>query len=243
MRCTAVRALLTVIVCVAPCAAAAQSLASDADRRAAFIHYREGQELLASERFDDAVEAFRTAINYEPLLTDAHYGLGHAYMSLRRYTSAIQAFIGFIEAAKSIHNMRERDRAAGDRLIDEELRELRDTLRRRSNEPLKVTQLEYRISEVERSRSSLGKPFEVPATVLLALGSAHFRLDERDAAEEYWTRAVKINRHLGEGWSNLAVIYMMTGRKKDAEAAVKEAEGTGFRVNPRLKDDIRAMEP
>jgi hypothetical protein len=34
---------------------------------------------------------------------------------------------------------------------------------------------------------------------------------------------------------------MMTGRKTEAEAAVKAAEQAGFRVNPGLKNDIRNM--
>jgi Flp pilus assembly protein TadD len=77
--------------------------------------------------------------------------------------------------------------------------------------------------------------------VLLSLGSAHFRNGDRDAAEKYWTDAVKVNSRLGEAWNNLAVIHLGTGNKKAAEEAVRNAERAGFRVNPRLKDDIRAM--
>jgi hypothetical protein len=33
----------------------------------------------------------------------------------------------------------------------------------------------------------------------------------------------------------------MTGRKPDAETAVRAAERAGFRVHPQLKDDIRKM--
>jgi len=221
--------------------AAAQIFASQTDRRTALTHYRSGQELLASERFEAAAAAFRSAIEFEPLLTDAHYGLGQAYMGLERYASAIQAFGHTIEAAKTLHDLRNRDRVAGDRAIDEELRELRDTMRRRKDQPLRVMQLEARISEVERSRSSLGQPFEAPASVLLALGSAHYRHGDAEAAEQHWSSAVRVNSKLGEAWNNLAVIYMTTGRKQDAESAIKSAELAGFRVNPRLKDKIRSM--
>jgi Flp pilus assembly protein TadD len=221
--------------------AAAQFFASDAERRTALTHYRSGQELLASERFADAADAFRKAIASEPLLTDAHYGLGHAYMGLERYVSAIQAFGACIEAAKNLHDLRNRDRVAGDPATDEELPELRDTVRRRKGQPLKVMQLEARISEVERSRSSLGQPFETPATVLLALGSAHYRNGDGDAAEQHWSSAVRVNPTLGEAWNNLAVIYMRTGRKPEAEAAIRSAEDAGVRVNPRLKNDVRSM--
>ena len=239
--CSIVCALIVLTVTFAATPAAAQSFATDADRRSALTYYRSGQELLASEQFEKAAEAFRNAITFEPLLTDAHYGLGHAYMALERYASAIQAFGRCIEAAKTLHDLRNRDRVAADRAIDEELRELKETMRRRKGQPLRVMQLEARITEVERSRSSLGEPFATPASVLLALGSAHYRNGDADAAEQHWSSAVRVNSNLGEAWNNLAVIYMTTGRKQEAEAAVSRAESAGFRVNPRLKAEIRAM--
>jgi tetratricopeptide (TPR) repeat protein len=226
----------------------AQVLASDSDRREAFKHYRAGQELLASEQFEKAAAAFQTAIKHDSLLTDAHYGLGQSYMGLQRYASAIQAFNGCIEAARTLHQLRGKDRVATERAIDEEIRELKDSVRRvasgqvRVGQPqIKVTQLEQRIQELERSRTSLAPNFEVPATVLLSLGSAHFRNGDRDAAEQYWSSAVKVNSRLGEAWNNLAVIHLGAGRKQEAEDAVKNAERAGFRVNPRLKEDIRAL--
>jgi tetratricopeptide (TPR) repeat protein len=229
-------------------AANAQVFASDADRREAFRYYRSGQELLAAEQFEKAADAFQSAIKHDSLLTDAHYGLGQSFMGLQRYASAIQAFNGCIEAARELHQLRQKDRTATERAIDEEIRELKDSVRRvssgqlRVGQPqLKVTQLEQRIQELERSRSSLSPNFEVPATVLLSLGSAHFRNGDRSAAEEYWTNAVKVNTRLGEAWNNLAVIHLGAGRKKEAEDAVKNAERAGFRVNPRLKEDVRSM--
>ena len=228
--------------------AGAQGLASDTDRREAFKHYRVGQELLSAEQYEKAAEAFRTSIKYDPLLTDAHYGLGQSFMGLQRYASAIQAFNGCIDAARRLHDLRQKDRVSTDRVIDEEIRELKDSVRRvasgqvRVGQPqIKQTQLEQRIQELERSRSTLSANFEVPATVLLSLGSAHFRNGDRAAAERHWSDAVQINSKLGEAWNNLAVIHLGAGRKKDAEDAVKNAERAGFRVNPRLRDDIRAM--
>jgi tetratricopeptide (TPR) repeat protein len=226
----------------------AQILASEPDRREAIKHYRSGQDYLSRERWQEAAEAFQEAIRFDRLLTDAHYGLGQAYMGLRRYTSAIQAFERCIEAARDLHMLRERARARIDRAIDDEIRELRDSVRRisaghqRVTQPnIKITQLQQRIDELERSRSSIGGPFEAPATVLLSLGSAHFRNGARAEAEHYWAEAVKVNSRLGEAWNNLAVIYMSSGRKQDAEMAVSNAERAGFRVHPGLKDDIRAM--
>jgi tetratricopeptide (TPR) repeat protein len=230
------------------CSASAQGLASDADRKEAIKHYRAGHEFLSAEQWEKAADAFRLAIKHDPLLTDAHYGLGQSYMGLQRYATAIQAFENCIDAARTFDGLRQKNRAATDRAIDEEIRELRDSVRRvasgqvRVAQPtIKVTQLEQRIDELERSRSSMGTRFEPPATVLLSLGSAHFRNGDRAGAETNWTEAVQVNGKLGEAWNNLAVIYLGSGRKQDAENAVKNAERSGFRVNPRLKDDIKAM--
>jgi tetratricopeptide (TPR) repeat protein len=226
-------AVFLCFLAIASTSASAQVLASDADRREAFSHYRSGQEFLSAEQFEKAAEAFHTAIKYDRLLTDAHYGLGHAYMGLQR-----------------LYYLRQRDRVNMDRRIDEEIRELRDSVRRvgsghiRVAQPqIKVTQLEQRIQELERSRSSLSPNFEPPATVLLSLGSAHFRNGNRQAAEQHWSEAVKVNSNLGEAWNNLAVIHLGAGRKQEAQDAIRNAERAGFRVNPRLKDDIRAMKP
>lgn len=225
-----------------------QVLASDEDRREALTHYRAGQELLMAEQWEKAAREFQRAIDYDRLFTDAHYGLGQAYMGLERYASAILAFEGCIDAARSLYDLSHRNRVLTDRAIDDEIRELKDSVRRiasrqtRVAQPdLKQTQLQHRIAELERSRSSLGPVFVPPATVLLSLGSAHFRNGDRDAAERFWYEAVTINRELGAAWNNLAVIYLGSGRKKEAEDAVRSAERAGFQVHPQLKADIRAM--
>jgi tetratricopeptide (TPR) repeat protein len=243
-----IRAIVAITLCFAPSLVCAQGLASDSDRREAFKYYRAGQELLSAEQFEKAAAAFRSSIKHDPLFTDAHYGLGQAFMGLQRYASAIQAFEGCVEAARRVHDLRHKDRVTTDRAIEDEIRELKDSIRRvasgqvRVGQPqIKQTQLEQRIQELERTRSTLTPNFEVPATVSLSLGSAHFRNGDRIRAEEHWTAAVKANSKLGEAWNNLAVIHLGAGRKQDAEDAVKSAERAGFRVNPRLKDDIRAL--
>jgi len=247
-RITSAFVALLLFLLLSASAVGAQVLASDADRREALTNYRQGQEFLSAEQWEKAVASFQLSIKYDPLLTDAHYGLGQAHMGLQRYTSAIQAFEACIESARSLHRLREKDRVSTDRAIEEEIRELKDSMRRvgsgqvRVAQPgIKITQLQQRIDELERSRSSVGAIFEAPATVLLSLGSAHFRNGARDQAERYWSESVKVNGKLGEGWNNLAVIYLGSGRKPEAENAVKAAERAGFRVNPRLKDDIKAM--
>jgi Flp pilus assembly protein TadD len=58
--------------------------------------------------------------------------------------------------------------------------------------------------------------------------------------EKEYEAAVDVNPSFGEAHSNLAVVYFVTGRLPEAETEIKAAEKAGFRVNPRLKDDIAA---
>ena len=236
-----------VLTTAAAAVPAAQSLASDVDRRAALGHFRTGMELLGAERWEQAVEAFQQAATRDPLFVDAYYGMGQGYMGMTRFASAIRAYTQSLDAARSLHGLRQRDRVLADRQIDDEIRELQDSVRRAQSGQIKgigamtVTRFEARIQELERDRSSLGGPFEPPAGVLLAMGSAHFRNGDTAEAEREWSEAAKLNPKLGEAWNNLAVIYMQTERKREASDAVSRAERAGFRVNPRLKDDIKRM--
>jgi tetratricopeptide (TPR) repeat protein len=222
--------------------------ASEQDRREALQHYRSGQEFMSAEQFEKAAAEFGKSIEKDRLLTLAHYGLGQANMSLRRFASAIQAFTGCREAYRTLHGLAERDRVSVERQRDDEIRELRDTIRRMramssagQRYDLRVAKVEARIQDLERQRSSQAGAFVSPPEVSLALGSAYFRNNSLAEAEREWKDAVSVNPKLGEGHNNLAALYAMTGRKAEAEAAVKAAERAGFRVNPSLKDDIRRM--
>jgi tetratricopeptide (TPR) repeat protein len=222
--------------------------ASEQDRREALQHYRAGQEFMSAEQFEKAAAAFNDAIEKDRLLTIAHYGLGQAHMSLRRFASAIQAFTSCREAYRTLHGLQERDRVAVERQRDDEIRELKDTIRRlrgmsggAQRYDLRVAKVEARIQDLERQRSSQTGVFTSPPEVSLALGSAYFRNSSLEDAEREWKNAVAVNPKLGEAHNNLAALYAMTGRKAEAEAAVKAAEKAGFRVNPSLKEDIRRM--
>ena len=230
----------------AKASSARQAPAAVQNQREAYQQYQRGQEYLSSEQWDRAADAFRSATKLDPNFTDAYYGLGKAYMGLQRYTSAVQAYEACIDAARRIYSNRERDRAGTDQQIADQIRALRETIQairrqKTGNVENQVLQVEARLRELERSKSSMSGPFEPPAEVLLSLGSAHFRNGNAESAQQHWEEAVKVNSRLGEAWNNLAVIYLRSGRKSDAESAVKNAERNGFKVHPRLKDDIRKM--
>ena len=70
------------------------------------------------------------------MFTDAYFGLGHAYMGLRRYASAAQAYERCLAAAQTIFGMREQNRAHTDQLIADQLRALREALAQTSKMPV-----------------------------------------------------------------------------------------------------------
>ncbi len=243
VRITIIGFIVSVLFAVSPVAAQAL-LAADQDRREALRFYQTGQELMSAERFEEAAEAFRRSIEKDRLLTPSHYGLGQAYMALRRYTSAAIAFRDCLEAHRTLHGLAESGRVELERQRDEEIRELSDTIRRLRSVPnsnLRTARLEARIEELQRRRTSNTGGFVAPPDVLLALGSAYFRNERLDEAEEHWRTAIAANPRFGEAHNNLAALYAMTGRRADAEAAVRAAERAGFRVHPQLKDDIRQL--
>ena len=59
-------------------------------------------------------------------------------------------------------------------------------------------------------------------------------------AEREYKATIAADPKTGEAYSNLAVVYLQTGRFDEAERAVKSAEKVGFKVNPMLKEDIAA---
>ncbi len=228
-------------------APAGAQIVDELSRRQALQLYRIGQQLLVAEQFEKAEEQFAKAVELDPLLTLAHYGRGQALMALRRYASAVQALRRCREAYEQIASLRQRDAAESDRLQREEINELRESVARvrtgqiRGAGPALLQRLEARLEDLERTRATSVGRLHTPAEVSLALGSASFRNGQIEEAEEQWKAAVVVNPRFGEALNNLAALYAITGRKKQAEDAVRAAERSGFRVNPQLKDDIRQM--
>ncbi len=215
----------------------------------ALVHYRLGEDLMHSEQFEKAAGEFQSAVKLDPLLTIAHYELGQSYMALRRYVEAIRAYVGCRTAFETLAAMVARNDFTADQRRDDEIRELRDTIGAVSSGRLKIAtgrevmiaSLEHRMQDLERMKQRSSGTFETPAELSLALGSAYFRSGDLTSAEREWKAAVAVNARLGEAHNNLAALYAMTGRKAQAQASVKQAEKSGYQVNPRLKSDIQAL--
>ena len=228
-------------------------VADEATRAKALAHYRAGQELMLSERFEKAEVEFGQAVEIDPLLTLAHYGLGQSRMALKKYPGAVLAFTSCREAYRQLYMLQSSGAATMDRQVQMEVRELQDSINAlrsgriksfggvASTADTKIAQLETRVRDLERMRQRGGGVFRAPAEVHLALGSAHFRSGQLPEAEQEWKAATAVNDRLGEAHNNLAALYAMGRRKKEAADEVRAAERAGFRVNPQLKSDIERL--
>jgi Flp pilus assembly protein TadD len=214
--------------------------------RLARWHYDKGVDQMRVEQWDQAADEFRAAIESDPLMSMAHYNLGQCRMAQKRYVEAVTAYKGARSALEGQSNLSEKDRGLRERERLDEINELKESLQRLSSLEVKQgpmnqqrTGIEERIRILENMRFNKSNVIPVPAEFSLALGSAYFRQEKLEDAEREYRQAVEVNPKLGAAQNNLAVIYMLSGRLDEAEAAVKAAEKSGFPVNPRLKDDIK----
>lgn len=241
MRLIPAVALLLFII---PGSAVGQQLAPD-QARAAQQHYKAGVELMTAEKWDEAADRFKAAVEIDPLMAMAYYNLGQCRMNTKRYVEAVVAFQDCRSAFERLSSVSQNEREERERQRRDEINELRDDLNRLKyvkNAGTGVAiQMEDRLRQLEsmQNKDRAGDA-AVPAGVYLALGSAYFRQGKVEDAEREYLQAIKQDAKLGAAHNNLAVIYLMTGRPNEAENAMKLAEKNGFRVNPALKDDVKA---
>ena len=224
---------------------------SERDQHAVTQHFKLGMQALLGEQYDTAEREFREAVKIDPLYDAAFYGLGQVYMATKRFDSAVKAYVAAREAFKSATAAEALASVTSDRRLKDQIDALKEHERNLTRQtaaatnpaargPLdrvhdQILQLESRMS-----RRAGTAPPPVPAGLSMALGSAYFRLNQLEDAEREYKAAIEVSPSLGEAHSNLAVVYLVTGRISEADAAVKAAEKAGFTVNPRLKDDVAA---
>ena len=214
-------------------------------------HLRLGQDALQSERFDEAEREFKPAIELDPILELAHYGLGQTYMATRRYVEAVQAFMQR-RVTRSIapRPIRSSTASKRERRIDDQIRSLRDQRHALESGRVRTSTQRHDQADADRRpdpaarshappRAIVGTP-ETPAYISMALGSAYFRTSAFADAEREWRAALQADPKLGEAHNNLAVVLMLTGRLDEAEREVQLAEQSGHRVSEAFKADLKA---
>jgi tetratricopeptide (TPR) repeat protein len=238
---------VAMLVLAAPPASAQKSEREEEQRhRQALDHYRKGQDLMVSERMEQAVPEFKTAIQLDPLLAQAYFRLGQVRMSLKDYALAERDFLGCREAYEKVASLQFTNREELERRREEEIDQLQNYLgllqsgQVKNSNPSVPIQVQQRIDALQRNRrKGASNMTSIPAEVSVSLGSAYFRQGKLDEAEKEWKAAEDANPKMGEAHNNLAALYLMTSRLDDAEKELKLAEKAGYPVHPRLKDDIK----
>jgi tetratricopeptide (TPR) repeat protein len=242
------RATFLVLLSALLAAGLATADVSDAQRREALRHYRDGMKAYRAEKWDDAEREFRTALQLDPLLEAAHYGLGQVFMATKRYPDAVKAFTACREAFHENAKRDLMDQAGAERRLDDQIQTMKESLRamqtgrvKSPNTQSDMLTMQDQINDLERRRKrGTDGPPPTPTGLSVALGSAHFRNGALADAEREYKAALEVKPALGEALQNLAVVYMLTGRLDEAEQALARAEKAGFAVNPQLKRDLEA---
>jgi tetratricopeptide (TPR) repeat protein len=221
----------------------------DVARDRAQKHLAMGQDLMRSEQYEQAADQFRRAIDLDPLLVLAHFNLGQSYMALKQYPAAVTAYKGCEDAVTRLGSLDLAAREERDRENRDEINELKSLSRqlesdasRRGVVDATVVKIDERIRMLEDMRLKGQEATRVPAEVYVGLGSAYFRQNNLAEAETAYGKAIASNSKLGAAHNNLAVIYMLSGRFPEAHASISAAEKAGFKVDPRLKADLKSRE-
>ncbi len=210
----------------------------------ALARYRAGLRALESKQDERAIRELREAVRLDPLLGPAYYDLGRVLMALRRYPEAVQALVGARDA------FLQADALASERSAQAELKSkvtLLDDVDYHELDHNRRFPLQYvfepgrtRALDIPKDRHA-GHAEPVPAAVFAALGAAHHRMGALAEAERAYREALAVDPRLGEVHNNLAVVCLQTNRPTEAEREVSLAERAGFKVDPRLKQEISAL--
>jgi tetratricopeptide (TPR) repeat protein len=220
------------------------------DRERARPHVRAAWGFMRVEAWAEAEKSFQQAINVDAEFEDAYYGMGLARMRMKRYADAIAAYVKCRDlyssyAGKQFTNRQEAQRYRQDRLteIDELIRQYQSGPQSMANQD-RLRQLQEQRRQIQeyvsRGHNDMIIQNSVPAFVSLALGSAYFRTERFTDAEREYKAAIVADPKSGEAHSNLAVVYLQTGRYREADDEVKAAERAGYKVHPELKREIKA---
>jgi tetratricopeptide (TPR) repeat protein len=227
--------------------------AIERDKAEARDHYQRGYEALHNEKYEVAEQEFQASIKLDPTFELSRYGLGQTYMAMKRYPDAVTAFQKCRDVFHANSAADASDQVARDRRVNDSIKELEDqkrVLQQVRAAPGSVTaglaqsqvqQIDVQLTSLRDARHRQVSGEEpTPAWLSLALGSAYFRTNALADAEREYKNAITVNPKLGEAHNNLAVVYLMTNRASEASAELTAAEKAGFKVNPQLKEDVRA---
>jgi tetratricopeptide (TPR) repeat protein len=210
---------------------------------------QEAQQAMRAEDFRAAERLFREAVAADPRSPDAACGLGQAHMALQQYEEAVRS----LESCKSkvLTHLRklQSDQTRAFANIQDEIRELRETLRAIQSGHLKsagadrANQIEAAIRDLEQMQNREQVRVEAPPGISFALGTAYLQVGRLAEAERELLSVINSDPNSGEAHNNLAAVYLAQSRFEEARERVRLAEAAGARVSSRMKADIEARVP
>jgi tetratricopeptide (TPR) repeat protein len=211
-------------------------------------HYRLGWEAFRAEHWDEAAQEFKRVIELDAKYKLAYYGLGRAYMSLKRFVEAAAAYERCRDLYLQDGSDKFRSQQEADRIRQDDLDQLKAAISTlTAGKPSTTTSTQVRLLQnqaqrIQNKRDSLSTidiASAAPPFVSLALGSAYFREARFPEAEKAFKDTLNVDPKFGEAWNNLAALYLFTNRIGEADRAVTSAEKVGFTVSPDMKADIK----
>jgi tetratricopeptide (TPR) repeat protein len=213
-------------------------------------HYDAGWRLYRHEDWAGAVKEFHEAIVALPTFAEGYYAVGRAELAQRHFVNAIAAFtkcrdLYMTNAGEDLVKQTNGTQKLEELILEQKmvLQQLQQSVskgqQQTSQQSARTIQNKIDQLELARDRNqNVVLDVSVPFYVPLSLGAAYFRSERFTDAEREFKTAIDANGKSGEAHSNLAVLYMTTGRIDEAVAEVKLAEKTGYKVNPGLKEDL-----
>ena len=220
------------------------------DAQRASQAYQLGWEQFHSEKFADAEQSFKQAINFDTRFALAYYALGRADVAQKKFAEGIRAYVTCrdiylaVAGEKFSNEMLAKQRRA-DQILEYQMALRQAQLSPQANTSsgrLYQQQLQRSIMRMQQTsdRDTLTLETTVPYFVSMALGAAYFRSEHFVDAEREYKAALDANPNSGETHSNLAVLYLTLGRLDECGREISLAEKTGFQVNPGLKEELRS---
>jgi tetratricopeptide (TPR) repeat protein len=170
--------------------------------KAKLQHVASGQSLLKEKKFQEASIEFRSALQIDDRLADAHWGLAQAYEGLQRYQEAFEEMRQVIDLDKNN--------------LDARVRLGNYFLAAGKNSPAAITEAERLAREVLQK-----DPNNIEGRILK--GSVLFVQDKKGEAFAELDGAIALDPKRVESYLSLARFYVMTKDPASAEATFQRA--------------------
>lgn len=216
--------------------------------------FQKGQQLFLKKNFKKAEKSFLECLKKFPKFSRADYYLSQIYYDRSDYANALShirnakenyAFTADLDVATQLEYLdmlREQKRNLENELLD--MKQMASGTAKgpgqRSELDAKIASHENSIKKIDdRLKTPLVEAKGTPAEYYYVHGNILFKLKNYKEALAQYLKTVEINPRHGSANNNLANLYYMGKRYKQALYYLTKAEGCGFDVNPKFKEAIQ----